>query len=313
MPKTDTPQNDLFAQPQHWLITGGTGFIGAELVRKRIDKGDMVTILTRNTEKAKKQFAECGNRLKIVGSLDDIDSKDRVDTIVNLAGEPLFGGPWTSKRKKAFFTSRISTTTRLIELIERLTSKPKCMISGSAIGYYGMDPDKDFTETSLSGDDEMARLCREWEAAAMPAEALGVRLVRLRTGLVLHESGGMLAPLSLSAKLGLAAKLGDGQQWMSWIALTDMVALIDYCAANGAVAGAMNGTAPNPVRQATFVNTLADHYGRPRFLRMPGAPLRWILGGMADLLLGGQKVLPKQAEALGFNFSCPTLEDALNH
>lgn len=312
MPATHASQNDLFTQPQSWLITGGTGFIGSELVRKRLNIGDTVTILTRNREKAETKFADGSDRLNIVASLDDISENERIDTIVNLAGEPLFGGLWTAKRKKAFFTSRISTTTRLIELMERLTTKPKCMISGSAIGYYGMDPDQDFTENSDAGNDEMARLCKEWEAAAMPTEALGVRLVRLRIGLVLHDSGGMLAPLSLSAKLGLAAKLGDGQQWMSWIALKDMVALIEHCAAHSTAKGAVNATAPMPVQQETFVTALAENYGRPRFLRMPGAPLKFLLGGMADMLLGGQKVLPKRANELGFQFTCPSLKDALS-
>lgn len=311
MSNSDPNQQNLFSQPLRWLITGGTGFIGSALARKRLSVGDSVSILTRNPNAAERQFKDVKGDLAFIAGLNNVATADQFDIIVNLAGEPLFGGLWTEKRKKAFFSSRISTTNRLVELVSRLQVKPSCMISGSAIGFYGMHPEEAFNEECPPGTDDMARLCREWEEAAMPVATNGVRLVRVRIGLVLHESGGMLAPLSLSAKFSMAAKLGSGNQWMSWIALEDMVALIEFCATSKTVEGAINGTAPNPVKQAEFVDTLAAHYSRPRFIRIPAAPLKLLLGEMSDLLLEGQKVLPVAAEKAGFTFGYPHLSQAL--
>lgn len=296
------------SKPQHWLITGGTGFIGQALVSELCSRGHAVTVLTRNKAKATKIL---GNAVVAVTSSDDIAGDSRIDVVVNLAGEPLFGGLWTKKRQQAFFDSRLGTTAGVLKLLERLDQKPAVMISGSAIGYYGMNPERGFSERDDPGGDEMARLCREWEAAAAPARALGIRLVLLRIGLVLDPSGGMLAPLSLATKLCLGTRLGSGRQWMSWITREDLVRLIFFAAEQDQLAGPLNGTAPEPVRQTAFADALAKSLGRPRWLWAPSPILRLALGKMAPLLLEGQRVLPEKALDAGFTFIASDIGDAL--
>lgn len=292
-----------------WLITGGTGFIGRALIAELQQQNHPVIVLSRNVDKAQ---ALLGKGVRVIESLDDIDSLDAIHSVVNLAGEPLFGGLWTKKRKQAFYDSRINTTHDLIALMERLKAKPAVMISGSAIGYYGMDPDTDFTEESPAGTDEMASLCQAWEQAALKATALGVRLVLLRTGLVMDPAGGMLQPLMVSAKFCLGAKLGDGQQWMSWISRKDMVRLILFAANQPAIAGPLNATSPTPITQETFINALAKKLGRPRVFRIPGLFLKLLVGDMAPMLLEGQKVLPAKAQKAGFTFETTVINNAFD-
>lgn len=293
---------------RNWLITGATGFIGTALVEALLKEGCTVRVLSRDEEKASKKF---GSGITAISSLDQIESNARIDAVVNLAGEPLFGGPWTKRRKRAFRTSRIGTTNDLIGLFRRLKTKPKVLISGSAIGYYGMNREREFIETDHAGSDEMARLCHEWEQAALPACDMGIRLVKLRIGLVLDKSGGMLEPLSLATKLGLGARLGTGKQWMSWITRHDLVNLILFAANNSSVEGPLNATAPQPVRQKDFADALANALQRPRLLVAPAFLLSLLLRDMAPLLLEGQKVLPQKALDLGFEFAADDISKAL--
>lgn len=288
-----------------WLITGGSGFIGEALVRTLKAQGASIIVLSRNQTKTQ---VKLGRRVRVVTSLDAIAASHTINVIVNLAGEPLFGGFWTKKRKRTFFESRLSTTKALMDLVVRLEQKPAVMISGSAIGYYGMSEDAVFLEQDDAGSDEMAHLCLEWEQAAAPVTAHGVRLVLLRIGLVLDPSGGLLAPQMLASKLGLGARLGSGRQWISWISRSDLVRMICFAADHPAVKGPLNGTAPYPVTQREFADAVAKHVKRPRWLWIPAAPLRLGLGRMADLLLGGQKVLPRKAIDMGFEFQAPDLE-----
>lgn len=297
-----TPQ-----QSQTWLITGGTGFIGKALVAALTHAQHTVIVLTRSPKSAATHLPQ---QTECIHSLNDIKSDRKIDCIVNLAGEPLFGGLWTAKRKHAFFESRLSTTQAVVALVRRLSAKPEVMISGSAIGYYGMSLTENFNEDSSSGDDEMARLCREWEATSIPVVEEFVRLVHLRIGLVLHPSGGLLAPQILASKCFMAAKLGTGEQWMSWISRSDLVSLIRFIATNKNIHGPVNATAPTPVTQDDFSRLLANHVGRPRLFKIPAAPLRIALGDMSDLLLHGQKVLPTKAIDNDFVFEAPTLEKA---
>lgn len=302
MPASDKKQKS-------WLITGGSGFIGQALVHKLKKAGQTIFVLSRQRNKTQ---ITLGRYVNIITSLDEIEDDQQIDAIVNLAGEPLFGGLWTKRRKQKFFDSRLGTTSNLLDLIKRLKNKPSVMISGSAIGFYGMESENDLHECADPGSDEMARLCREWEAAAAPAEHLGVRLVLLRIGLVLDASGGMLQPLMLSSKFGLGTRLGSGKQWMSWITRADLVRMILFAADHPAVKGPINGTAPNPVTQREFADALAKKVKRPRFLWVPATPLKLALGGMADLLLKGQKVLPRKATDMGFSFETSHIEDAFD-
>ncbi len=296
-----------------WLITGGSGFIGEALVAalKQGGQGErkkQIIVLSRNQNKTQ---VKLGRGVQVITSLDEIAASETIDVVVNLAGEPLFGGLWTKKRKQAFFDSRLGTTQALMALLGRLETKPSVIISGSAIGYYGTDETREFHECALPGNDDMARLCTEWETAAKPAEAMGIRLVLLRIGLVLDDAGGMLAPLKLSSKLGLGARLGSGKQWMSWVSRTDLVNMILFAASHPAIKGPINGTAPHPVTQRHFADALAKKVRRPRFLWVPGLFLKIFLGQMAGLLLEGQKVLPRKAIDMGFDFKHTNVEDAL--
>jgi uncharacterized protein (TIGR01777 family) len=298
------------AKQQHWLITGGTGFIGSELVTNLLEDGHRVTVLTRNPEKTGKSL---NKETRLIRSVQDINSDAIVDVMVNLAGEPLFSSRWTRARKRAFFNSRLTMTADLVSLVNRLKQKPTVMISGSAIGFYGMHPRQTFTESNHAGGDEMARLCQEWETAARPVEALDVRLVLLRTGLVLDKSGGMLSPLLFSSKLGLGTRLGTGKQWMSWITRSDLVRMIRFIAETKPIAGPVNGTAPNPVSQVEFADQVSKSVNRPRFFWAPAWVLRLLLGEMSELLLYGQKVLPEKIQAAGFSFKAADIETALDH
>lgn len=292
---------------KHWLITGGTGFIGKALTHTLLAKGNHVTVLTRNIKSAAKHMPQ---QVTLIRDLSEITNAASINYIVNLAGEPLFGGLWTQKRKQTFFDSRLGTTTALLALVDRLETKPAVVVSGSAIGFYGMSQIKEFDETNTGGEDEMARLCRAWENAAQPMASRHTRLAILRTGLVLDSSGGMLEPLILSTKFGMGAKLGKGQQWMSWISLADIVRMILFIVEDDHISGPVNGTAPVPVQQADFIDTLAQHLNRPRFMTIPAAPLRFVLGDMANLLLNGQKVIPKAALDAGFTFEHTELKQA---
>ena len=297
----------LKKQQRSWLVTGGSGFIGQQLVSTLKKEGCRIFVLTRNQEKTQ---IKLGRHVNVLASLDELPATEKIDVIVNLAGEPLFGGLWTKRRKQAFFDSRLDTTKALMSLINRLETKPSAMISGSAIGYYGMQNDEICHECAPTGKDEMARLCHQWEQAASPASDTGVRVVFLRIGLVLDKAGGMLAPLMLATKLGLGARLGTGQQWMSWITRHDLVRMIQFIAEHPAVKGPVNGTAPNPVTQREFADALAKHVKRPRIFWAPASLLKILLGQMAELLLTGQKVLPRKATDMGFDYTAPNIQDA---
>ena len=289
----------------HFLITGGSGFIGSALCRSLVADGHRATVLTRNPARARPRLPAH------VGLVEALDAVDDVDAIVNLAGENLAAGRWTAKRKRAFFDSRVGTTRRLLEWIARQQRKPRVLVSGSAIGWYGPCGDEELSEESPSGTDFSAGLCRAWEAEAIKAEAFGVRVCRVRTGIVLDRDGGALKKMLLPFRLGIGGRMGDGRQWMSWIARSDLVALLRWLAEGADASGAYNGTAPTPVRNAEFARTLASALHRPALLATPALALKLLFGEMADLLLTGQRVLPVRATASGFHFRYPDLASAL--
>ncbi len=299
---------NLFAKT--YLVTGGTGFIGTKLVRTLIRGGHDVTVLGRDAQKITHSF---GPHVHAVDDLDRISDDQHIDTIINLAGEPLAGGFWTEARKQAFYDSRLNTTKALAGLVSRLKTRPRKLINASAIGFYGdRDDDEALEERSAPRADFMSDLCQKWEAEARKMENLGLKVVRLRIGLVLDKDGGILAPLALSTKLLAGMIMGSGKQWMSWISREDLVRLILFIDENSVSSGAINATAPNPVRQKDFMKALGRHFKRPVFLWMPGSILRFMLRDMADLFLCGQKVLPKKASLYGFKFKHEKLTDALD-
>lgn len=290
------------------LVTGGTGFIGRQLMTSLLELGHELMVLTRKPESARRKLPE---GVFVTADLASIPGNEVIDAIVNLAGEGIADRRWSSKRKQAIFDSRIQTTQAIGELVRRLDAKPGVIISGSAIGFYGDAGDLEVTEmTPAVRRDFTYLLCDAWEAAAREA-AGDVRLCILRTGVVLGRSGGMLARLLPLYRVGLGAQLGDGSQWVSWIHIRDMVALILFCLGNVQATGVYNAVAPEPVRHSDFHKALSRTCHRPGLLRVPALPLRLLLGEMSVLLLGGQRVLPIRLTEQGFRFHYATLDDAL--
>ncbi|MEA3042068.1 MAG: uncharacterized protein QOC65_1557 [Sphingomonadales bacterium] len=290
------------------LVTGGTGFIGSRLVAALAAAGHDVTVLTRRRENASALPAP----LRIVTDLAQIPSTARIDAIVNLAGEPIGNGLWTKAKRRRIVESRLGITWALGRLIERLDTRPKVLVSGSAIGWYGLRGDEPLAEEGGFRDCFSHRVCSAWEYSAQLAAGRGVRLVLLRTGLVLGREGGVLSRMLAPFEFGLGGRFGDGRQWMSWIHRDDLVRLVIRAIADPELSGPLNGTAPEPVTNAAFAHALGGALRRPAILPVPAAPLRLALGDFADeLLLGGQHVLPAKAQGAGFSFDYPALGGAL--
>ena len=294
------------SEPQmHHLITGGSGFIGSALCRSLTADGHRVTVLTRNIARARQRVP------KAVLLIDRLDFAQDIDAVVNLAGENLANRRWSAARKREFLASRVGTTKRLFDWIGRQESAPAVLVSGSAVGWYGPRGDEELDENAEIGTDFSAHLCRDWESEARKAEALGVRVCLLRTGVVLDNDGGALKQMLLPFRLGFGGPMGSGRQWMSWVARADLVAMIRWLIDNAGAGGVYNGTAPVPVTNAEFARTLAHALHRPALLRTPAFALKLLFGEMSDLLLTGQRVVPARAIAEGFAFRHPQLTTAL--
>ncbi len=298
------------------LLTGGTGFIGGHVVRMLRRRGDAVWIWTRNPDHALTRF---GPHVHVVTTLDEIPADTRIDAVVNLAGAPVIGPPWTKKRRRLLIDSRVKTTQQILDwCASRLDPRaigtatpPRAMVTASAIGFYGPGADEWLTESATPQDVFQSHLCVEREAAANAAEALGIRAVNLRIGLVLGGDGGIFPRLALPARLGMATTIGDGRQWMSWIHITDLVRIIEVSMDDARWRGPINAVAPAPERQRDFQRALARACGRWHLLRIPGALLNVALGEMAELLVKGQRVAPRRLLDAGFEFRHYTLASAL--
>jgi uncharacterized protein (TIGR01777 family) len=289
------------------LVTGGSGFIGGHFCRKATDLGWNVIVLTRKTIAAAKKLP---STVHCIERLSELDTQQPIDIILNLAGKPLAESRWTAARKQSFVDSRVHTTNQLYQYFSALEIKPRVMISGSAVGYYGSNNNL-LDETGASGDDFSARLCFDWEASAKQFEGLGCRVCYLRTGIVLGEQGA-LAKMLPAFKLALGGPIGDGRQWMSWIHIEDMVSLILYCINSDNLAGPVNAAAPNPVTNRVFSKTLGAALHRPAIFAMPAPVVRLLFGEMGEaLLLQGQAVVPKKLQDSGFEFTYPQLGEAL--
>ena len=290
------------------LVTGGTGFIGQALVRCLLDGGHAVSVLTRNPARCARLF---GGRARAVASAAELSPDDAFDALVNLAGAPVVGPRWSNDRKAQLLASRVGTTRALADWLAGAAHVPPVWIQASAIGYYGVrDPSEALAEDSRPGGGFMAELCTRWESAARQALRPGMRLVILRLGVVFGP-GGALTPLLLPHRLGLGPRLGDGRQVMSWIHRDDVLALIAGALFDEAMQGAYNAVAPQAVTQAEFATAAGRELGRPVWLRLPAAPLRWLLGEMAELFVDGQRVLPARLLAAGWQFRFTTLRAAL--
>jgi uncharacterized protein len=305
------PPDDLagpLAGRQHLLMTGATGFVGRRMVEALTAAGHDLTVLTRDPRKTDVLRPP----FRVVTSLDQIPNDAVIDGIINLAGEPIADGLWTHARRRRILRSRLRVTRGIVRLIARLDKRPGVLVSGSAIGWYGLWQDEDLTEFDGGKTCFTHRVCEAWERMAMRARSLGVRVVLLRTGLVLGTEGGLLSRLLIPFEYGLGGPIGSGTQWISWIERDDLVRLIAHILATPDIRGPVNATAPEPVRNTTFARELGHALNRPASLRAPAALLHRLAGAFADeLLIGGQKVLPAKAEDSGFQFRHSTLASAL--
>jgi uncharacterized protein (TIGR01777 family) len=295
--------------PRGVLVTGGTGFIGGHLIRRLLARGIAVWVWSRDASRARKKL---GPAVNVIGALDDIPADAPIDGIVNLAGAQAIGPPWTKARRRVLIDSRVKTTEAVIAWCATRAQRPRVLVSSSAIGFYGPGEDEWFDETSPPQPGVFqSDLCRLRELATQPAHALGLRVVNPRTGLVLGANGGILRELALAARLGGAAVIGDGRQWMSWIHIDDMVRVLERMVDDETWSGPINAVAPEPVRQREFQQALVRALHRPLLLRIPAFLLRALLGEMAELLVKGQRVAPRRLRESGFEFGHETLDNAL--
>jgi uncharacterized protein (TIGR01777 family) len=288
------------------VVAGGSGFLGKALVNRLKTEGNDVRVLTRRPRAPNDVgWTPDGTAGAWASALDDADA------VVNLAGESIASGRWTSARKARIRDSRVQATRSLVAAMERAARRPSVFVSGSAIGYYGPHGDEPVTEQTPPGDDFLAMVCREWEAEALRA-AGSTRIVLLRTGIVLEKDGGALPPMALPFKLFAGGPVGSGRQYQPWIHRDDWVTMAAWSLRTSSVAGPLNVTAPNPVTNREFAQTLGRVLGRPAFMPAPSFAMRLALGEMADaLLLTGARVIPAHAQRMGFHFQYPTLEPAL--
>jgi len=298
------------AEPKTVLVTGATGFIGSKLVYRLVSRGDGVIVHARNAAKAADLF---GPHVDIVTDLKLVPSETRIDAVINLAGEPIAGAPWTRRRRARLLESRLGVTRALLALVERLAVKPTTWINASAIGYYGArDGDDALNEKCGAGKGFQAELCRRWEETAARAAEHGVKVSTLRIGVVLSGDGGALPALARPVRLLAGTLLGTGRQWFSWIHVDDLLDLISFVLAEKTLAGPVNATAPVPVRHDELMKTIASTLRRPLWpVRIPASILRFGLGELAELFVDGQRVTPDRLLALKFRFRYATLGAAL--
>lgn len=296
-------------------ITGATGFVGRRLVARLLDAGHRVVALTRSRAGAERLLPV---RCQLVewdpdrGPLAP-DALDGVDGIVNLAGAGVADGRWSSARKDLIRRSRVDTTRLLVRALAALPAerRPRVLVSASAVGFYGDRGDEVVDERASQGAGFLAEVCTAWEREAFGAEALGLRTVAIRIGVVLGRGGGALARIVPPFRLGLGGRVGDGRQWMSWIHLDDLTALFAYALEHDDVRGVLNGVAPGAVTNADFTAALAGALGRPAVVPVPAIALHAALGEMASVLLEGQHVQPAATQATGFPFAHPEVGEAL--
>jgi len=291
------------------LLTGGTGFVGRHLVETL----DHPVVLTRSPDKARKILADKAVCVAWQPSREPAPAKafEGVDVVFNLLGESIGEGRWTSAKKKRIRESRLLGTRNLVAALRSLPSKPKVLVSSSAVGYYGDRGDDSLDETSAPGSDFLAKLCVDWEAESRAAEELGVRVVCVRSGIVLGPGGGALGKMALPFKLGAGGPIGSGRQWMPWIHIDDLVGLYLMAARRDDVSGAVAGVAPEAVTNAQFSKTLGRVLRRPAFMPAPGFMLRVVIGEFTGALLSSQKVHPQMAHKAGYEYKYPALERAL--
>ncbi len=289
-------------------ITGSSGLIGTALAdHLRLNATDVVRLVRRTPATGDEvrwdpSAPDGGLQWSAVGA---------VDAVVHLSGAPLAGGRWTPARKQVLRSSRIGSTAALVRALLAAGAPPPTLLAGSAIGWYGDTGDAAVDETAPVGSGFLATLVRDWEAAAEPAAAAGLRVVNLRSGVVLSRTGGMLRPLLPPFRLGLGARIGAGSQYLSWISLADHVRALTFLLDRPDISGPVNLTAPIPATNAEFTGALGAALRRPALLAIPGWTVRLALGELATELLGSSRILPTRLQQAGFDFDYPAIGPAL--
>jgi uncharacterized protein (TIGR01777 family) len=294
------------------LVSGATGLVGTALAEQLRRDGHNVCRLLRKKDEDEEHAKEDCDLDWGLSSHEFGAAAQNADAVVNLAGASIADGRWTEDRKELLRSSRLETTRALVAAIEKMSPRPKVLVSASAIGYYGDRGNQVLTEESPPGADFLSGLAESWEAEAVKAEVLGIRVVRLRFGIILAKQGGALPQMMLPFKIGAGGKLGSGKQWMSWVALEDVLQVIRFAMETASVQGPVNVTAPQPVTNTEFTHVLAQAMHRPAFFTVPPFALRTLLGEMADaLLLSSQRVLPQALENYGYPFQHRDLRSTL--
>lgn len=319
------------------VMAGSSGLVGSALTDSLVRDGHTVVRLVRSGSGAEKENGDKRNQsenrtaappsssariIDVVWNPNTCDlegepfgaDQEKIegsDALVNLAGASIAGAPWTAERKALLRSSRVHITRELVCALEKLEDGPKTIVSASAVGYYGNRGDGVLTEESKPGDDFLAKLASEWEAEAVKAEVLGMRVVRLRFGIILAKHGGALPQMMRPFKFCVGGRIGSGQQWVSWITLPDVVSVIREALQNRAITGAVNVVSPQPVRNLDFAKALGRAMHRPAIVPAPAFALELVLGEMAEMLLASQRVAPSRLEQLGFRFAHRDLNSAL--
>ncbi len=289
-------------------VTGATGLIGTALSERLHKQGNEILAITRRQSlSAPYTIVHWDVERKEL----DASALEGVDGVVHLAGETI-AERWSAKKKALIRSSRVEGTKLLVEGLKSLSKRPPVLVSSSAVGFYGGRGDEELDEQSAPGTGFLTEVCQAWETESVRAEELGMRVVRLRTGIVLSTKGGALAQMLFPFKLGLGGPIGNGTQWMSWVHIDDVVSGFHFALHQSEFSGVANLTAPQPARNAEFAKALGQALSRPAFLPAPGFALKLVFGEMAqDLLLDGQKVLPRRLEQAGYKFQHPGLAQAL--
>ena len=297
-------------------ITGATGFIGRRLIELLASETGpgaphQIHVLSRRTNVRFGETAVWISKWDPMTEDPPAESLANADAIVHLAGEPV-AQRWTPEAKTKIRESRVRSTERLVRALGQQGRRPAVLVCASAIGIYGSRGDEILTEMSAPGNDYLAEVCRAWEEQATAAEKLGMRVARIRIGVVLGKRGGALEKMLPPFRAFVGGRIGSGKQWMSWIHLDDMAGILRHAISNP-ISGAFNATAPNPVTNAQFTAELAKALGRPAIFPAPGFALKAMFGEMAEMLLGGQRVLPRATETTGYRFQYPGLAEALRN